>query len=476
MAFLASIGKEKVKLKKTETVVKSVAEVTGVDGPKSVVPKLKVKSHEEWLDEELGWLLRKKDDQSKEEKKAHDEWVATYDIEAWYPMIKDITFKTSFVPMSIEEARALVSLHLAYKEFKSGDSASTAAPDDAERKEADDVEDTNIAWLTAQTELMAQLGDLLKKMADGLSELDKECGAKVGRLFVKLSSRSPKDSLMEEIVKLFEATVSDPSSEFSTALKAQLDDGSMKKRSVPNALAAHLLQCQIDAMELVVLTADGVSGDELLKDKWQLEALMRIVKSKRCYEDLEIAIALAEMTESEKLNQHLILREWQPMLAKNEYRAFVCRNRLTAICQYNHLCQFKSIGESSKEIVGQLSEFWIKSCAPILTGKFDKNDYIIDFVMLGDDSKPDIKVVEVNPFETDTDALLFRWFSDASLLCGVLYPESLPDGDGKAEVLETLAFRSQGLDFCESDAWKLMEPLKSTYEAKCQEITIGILK
>ena len=95
-----------------------------------------------------------------------------------------------------------------------------------------------------------------------------------------------------------------------------------------------------------------------------------------------------------------------------------------------------------------------------MSKKYDK--YIIDFAIVGkkanDDAEQkeknedcDIIVIELNPYENDTDSLLFDWKSkkDKNVL------------EGKVE----FEFRVQEKEFDEGDMWRLLSSHKLLVES-----------
>jgi hypothetical protein len=100
--------------------------------------------------------------------KAQNARLRACDIEAWYASLREHTFATECVPLSPAEARALVALYRAKKQH--GDNARGYDGVDAEQQEL--------------------LSGLQQRIHDAMQALGG------GGVFVKMSSRSPKDSAM----------------------------------------------------------------------------------------------------------------------------------------------------------------------------------------------------------------------------------------------------------------------------------------
>lgn len=107
----------------------------------------------------------------------------------------------------------------------------------------------------------------------------------------------------------------------------------------------------------------------------------------------------------------LVLRKWVDIDPSGEYRCFVKDNSLIGICQREHSLYFDHIGCQKNDIVCDILFFFKES----IQFKFDCPDYVFDVYR---EKKDSILLIDFNPFNPVTDALLFDWteLSDGSLL------------------------------------------------------------
>ena len=169
-----------------------------------------------------------------------------------------------------------------------------------------------------------------------------------------------------------------------------------------------------------------------------VEVISNIIKSKRCFEDLKISLKY-----NSNFKQNIIIRKWVSIKPQNEFRAFIFDNKFVAMSQYNYVIKFAQIIRNKNIFCELIQNFWKTKCENILSKKYDK--YIIDFAVMNgnnDDKKEEIIVIELNPYETDTDSLLFDWKSkkDQNILMG------------KNE----FEFRLQNKEFDQDDMWRLL--------------------
>ena len=87
-----------------------------------------------------------------------------YDVEEWYPLLKEYSFETNFIPLTVEEAVCIL-----------------------QRYRRDVIRRTNLFMFDEQQEKLG-LQKLAQKLAPILNNMK---GA-----FIRLSTRSPKDSVM----------------------------------------------------------------------------------------------------------------------------------------------------------------------------------------------------------------------------------------------------------------------------------------
>ncbi|ETO04007.1 hypothetical protein RFI_33395, partial [Reticulomyxa filosa] len=169
--------------------------------------------------------------------------------------------------------------------------------------------------------------------------------------------------------------------------------------------------------------------------------------------------------------QHVILRQWHKLEPGLEFRAFVFKGEMTALCQYNYIGLFEELwtmdpsenegnkGKAKKvpnhTICDHIFGFWKNNLKDLLAKKYDH--YVIDFSMKmsATTDTPEIVVIELNPFEPDTDALMFDWKKDRHQL---MY--------GKLE------FRVQKYKFTPNELWRLLPKHKLLVQQALERFSV----
>eukprot|EP01102_Stenamoeba_stenopodia_P017226 TRINITY_DN6141_c0_g2_i5.p1 TRINITY_DN6141_c0_g2~~TRINITY_DN6141_c0_g2_i5.p1 ORF type:complete len:294 (-),score=82.73 TRINITY_DN6141_c0_g2_i5:638-1519(-) len=228
-------------------------------------------------------------------KKSHED---PFDVDMWYDRLSDVTFRTEFDDMTLEEAKAL---RADYRErFLNGKRAT-----EEEKKVLDNIE--------------AKLDRLIRKIRVGISDrvADEDFG-----VFVRLSTRSPKDSsLMGE-----DATIVRVGSALQKSVREK------HKHSIDGQ------HHDIDYSPTLLTTNDKVKclmeafGQDL-KVSSAKAALMLLRASERVFVDLNTAVSsykaecAAEGTEKAVFRMKYIVREWVDIPVGMEFRGFVNKVR-----------------------------------------------------------------------------------------------------------------------------------------------------
>eukprot|EP01080_Neovahlkampfia_damariscottae_P011521 gene11521-4685_t len=288
-------------------------------------------------------------------------------IKHWYPYLKAFTFPSSTIPLTIEEAKAI----LEFSEKKTGD-----IPEQSRK-----VLDT-----------------LSKKIETMIRRI---CPA---GCFVRLNSHSPNDAVTSDIthcidafkIKMFES-VYDPYS-----VDEVLDnDGNLLKIEDEKQVTPDYYQQQND---LLKGTRKGINS--ALKIKNGNEALQLFYHSDKVLNDLEIALKYKKYWKVE-----IIVREFnEHVQLENEYRGFVYDNQLTALSQYDIKCYYPSVTEKASETAKKIKDFWENSIKNFLQ---EFKSYVIDFVVLPNN---EIKVVEIDPFYHFAGGCLYSWHKDEKVM------------------------------------------------------------
>ncbi len=154
----------------------------------------------------------------------------------------------------------------------------------------------------------------------------------------------------------------------------------------------------------------------------------------------------------------IIVRKWiNKIKLGREFRGFVCKGEMRAICQYNEWCYYADLLGQKKSIVQRimkcfdalkekvrtinLSVSWCVRCLAHLADScynhfqvplaYKETAYVIDFALIGGKEDGEVKMVEINPFGPATGAALFDWEKDRKLLTGGQYPWKRAVGEMK---------------------------------------------
>ncbi len=317
-----------------------------------------------------------------------------FDVERWYPHVKDHTFFTQTLPFSPREAAACVRY---YRQ----------------------------RWLGRKEYRGEQFGPADCKIILSVRKRLEDCLAKEpfssSGAFVRLSSRSPKDG-----IPLQGGDRSSLRDLYEGHLKSLAD--SKWDVDAPNTKAAAVFRAQTGV--LCVRTAD--------------EALNLILSSERVALDLQLALnchlgepgsktkaqdndekTRGQETDAEHLDKvwktSILIREWDLRVSDDmEFRAFVSGGKLRAISQYNHYCFYKHLEALRPHIVSAVNKRWLSVAGQLAAAGY--KDLVIDFGLFSatDDSSQepryDARIIELNPFAKTTGACLFSWSKDHDIL------------------------------------------------------------
>ena len=255
-------------------------------------------------------------------------------FEDYYDLIKDFTFKSDIRILSLEEIRTVLQ---ANKEF-----TETGSSDTVDLTSVENKIDESIAAI-------------------------REVTGSACKVFVRFSSRSPKDAIY-----LLEA--------FPTLIQEKLQE---------------LNSTDIYAK----LHAFYMASTEILAISSGSEAVDLFRKSSRIVGDLEHCLEVSEP-------MNVIVREFVQFPVKNELRGFVYQGSLTALTQYNRTCYFPDQLETKAEVEEKVHTF-MKGFIVAMRSLLES--FVVDIVV---DTAGQVWVVEVNPFGELADSCLFSWTKD----------------------------------------------------------------
>eukprot|EP00164_Ancoracysta_twista_P000302 GFYU01000422.1.p1 GENE.GFYU01000422.1~~GFYU01000422.1.p1 ORF type:complete len:414 (+),score=90.45 GFYU01000422.1:51-1244(+) len=308
---------------------------------------------------------------SEEEVHAFVSKTLSYNFEHWYEAIKDITFDTLMIPLTVDDAH---KMREAYEErvIQKRESFSS------------DVQD-------AIADIEGRLDQAIDKIAPN--------GEGV---FIKTSCRSPKDAPAAGNVRM---RTKQCYKEVATAIT--------QRNGGDTLTMDEKIECLLRA------------STDLLRVERSHEMMELMVSSERVYQDLLGFIE--HLSEGEQTN--FIIRKWVPLDVDMEFRCFVNKNVMTGMAQYNWGCVFGRLCEPAlnTEILDTLKTFFHREVAQRATGLFADDAYVVDFAVTLKDSEggasgssslrvDQVYVIEINPYQDTTDSAMFDWKKDEAVL------------------------------------------------------------
>lgn len=134
------------------------------------------------------------------------------------------------------------------------------------------------------------------------------------------------------------------------------------------------------------------------------EAIDLLLRSNRVRMDLGQDVAYPKFFKSS-----LVVRRYDvdidPAL---EFRAFVRNHKLTAVSQYEEF-YYPNLSSRQEELKSRIADFFTSVVSPIVqkTNCLPAS-YVVDFALIGES----LKVIEINPFHSNTAGSLFSWKND----------------------------------------------------------------
>lgn len=277
--------------------------------------KVKLKATEESSRSDRSAPQLRGEEPSREKENERREYFFDTGLDRWYSSLKDTTFLTEFLPITPDEARAIVSYW--DTNFKDRNSAD------------EEVDGSSI-------DIPPSLNGLRDRIGSTIASLSPDKGA-----FVKLTTRSPKDSHVA----------------FAKAHKT------FDVRKLLLGPSPSVNDLMILLGEVVIESLKVTSGEDAIK---------LLVSSTRVGEDLEYALAHGDQDFCKRTA--IVLREWVDIPLWAEFRGFVWDGKLTSIGQYNHPVCFPQLLHHASEIESNLQAFFasVKDRIPL-------SRYIVDF-------------------------------------------------------------------------------------------------
>ena len=286
-----------------------------------------------------------------------------FDIDVWYPSLKDFTFLTEFIPFTKREALAILNYqHYAFNERKN-------------KFSKEDVE------------VLLSLQKRIQKVLN--SNFSSKRGKRKGTegAFLRLCGRSPKDAepfnrtkLLQNYTKSLDEIRKNSEKDYQN-LHFQLDD---HYKDINNRLRA-------------------TSKVQWLKVTSSEDAMSLLLTSERVFADLHDWLEWGEP-------EQIVLREWDDQITMEyEFRAFIHKNKLNAISQYDHYCIYPSLFPLQEIIKEKIIEMWER-----VHEKVGVESYVMDFIFYPNNQS--VKVIEISPFLRCTGAACFNWVNDKDVM------------------------------------------------------------
>lgn len=309
-------------------------------------------------------------------------------IEHWYQHLAKHTFPTTWFPIPISQARALTK----YTSFQT---LLLQAADQSKREEnplhiggIENWDDNDFQAVAGEVLGMlseaqrAELDQLKLNIQGALESLfsmeenENECKDIEKILvsksaFIRLSTRSPKDSaLTSSVTKRLLVDLINKSAYDKDSEEAQTEDIIFFTRALGHALQ--------------IRSAD--------------DAMALLFRSQRTFGDL----MNAELFLGDDFEMNVILRRWVDIYPEWEFRAFVYQNQITSCTQYNPHCYVPEMAKNKDKVQELILAKWNE-----VKGDIPRSSYTIDFVL--EPSLQQVWVVEVNHLPPVAGTGMFDW-------------------------------------------------------------------
>ncbi|OUM69341.1 hypothetical protein PIROE2DRAFT_57407 [Piromyces sp. E2] len=288
-----------------------------------------------------------------------------YRIEHWYPRIREYTFETVFLNVDSETCRAIAK----YAESARLLRQSINFQDNLEDRLF--VHEEAAKHLPVNEKTFSLLDRLEQELDDAIKSFGED-GA-----FVKLSTRSPKDTAIQ--LHNIHVFIADSLRKDMERAGGQIDDKEWQRCGV---------SAFVDACCKVLRVRNGA------------EAMFLMLHSDRVYSD----ITRMELTNEGSSKVQLAVRRWDPCVVPAlELRAFVYNHTMTACTQYYKLVYDPFLAEHRKEISDAIVAFHDQYIKP----RIEIPDYTVDFAISADLKK--VICVELNNLPPSAGTALFHW-------------------------------------------------------------------
>mmetsp|Transcript_2909 Transcript_2909/g.5283 ORF Transcript_2909/g.5283 Transcript_2909/m.5283 type:complete len:642 (-) Transcript_2909:157-2082(-) len=275
-----------------------------------------------------------------------------FDIDVWYPRVKQFTFQTEFLPLLKTECAAIQAFYnVSYRNTRPHLTRSEIA---------------------SLKNLEAEIDQLLLKHFSPAEQ-----GA-----FVRLCGRSPKDG--EPL---------DPTKVYESYLRHLADvHAEVQEQQHADQQGAVSLQSKMAA----------IARTSWLKVHSGAEVMALLLSSERVY---------ADMLDWDRFGEpeQICLRAWDPRITMDyEFRLFVCSNEMTAVSQYDHYAHYPHLERQRGVILQAIRDAW-----RVIHPHLGVDSYCLDVAYVP--ATGTCVMIELSPFLACTGPALFNWSSATDL-------------------------------------------------------------
>jgi len=288
-----------------------------------------------------------------------------YRIEHWYPNIREYTFETVFLDVDSKSCHAITKYAESARLIRQSINFQSTLEDRLF------IHEEAAKHLPVSKENFDLLDALEKKLDNAIKSFGED-GA-----FVKLSTRSPKDTAIQlHSIRVF---IAESIRKDMERTGGQMDDNEWHRCGV---------SAFVDACCKVLRVRNGT------------EAMSLILHSDRVYSD----ITRMELTNADDSKLQIAVRRWDPRVVPAlEFRSFVYNHAMTACTQYYKLIYDPFLAEHSKEISDAIVSFHDQYIKPRITVP----NYTVDFAITAD--LKNVICVELNNLPPSAGTALFKW-------------------------------------------------------------------
>lgn len=319
-----------------------------------------------------------------------ERWQYFFDsgVSSWFEDIKEVTFTSTFCTLTPIEAQVIVD----HWEARRSRLAATHDSND----DNDDDDDSS-------RQLQLDLQDLVQEATFKLSNLMKRLNvavdaetklSSVNKAFVKLSTRSPKDSkkALERAKVEYQRRVDELGGASS------VDDNDRWRILCEETTRSSAVSNGAQALELL-LDSDRVYEDLEYALRGPPESWIQEQGTSSTTESSSSSSSSSSTLGKEKTlawNMSLVARAWDPRLRpESEFRGICWNNELTCLCQYFHPLLFPELASLREQILSDIQTAFSNESVRRAVNRLGGH-CILDFAWLG---PGDVIIVELNPFD-----------------------------------------------------------------------------